>query len=158
MRATIRGRSASPPPLAEIHHGFSDIAGPVGRQHAAPDMRVKRRMRPITHPAHQPVLDRVEMHVVDVPLEIALVPDRVLPEAPLPERVFAIAMAFDRYTGGNKPMRECALIRRQRPEKSESPEGSVQMACRWSGRITMASIVNGRSCRAIRNAIRKALT
>jgi hypothetical protein len=98
----------------------------------------------------------IEVDVVDVSLEIHLIPNRVLPKAPLPERVFAIAMALDRYAGGNKPMREITLIRLQRPEKSESPDGSVQMACRSSGRITIAWIVKGRSCRVMRNAIRKA--
>ena len=34
------------------------------------------------------------MHVVDVPLKIGFVSNRVLPEAPLPQRVFAIATAL----------------------------------------------------------------
>jgi hypothetical protein len=38
-----------------------------------------------------------------------LVPNRVLRKAPLPECVFAIAMALDRHAGGNKPMREMRL-------------------------------------------------
>jgi hypothetical protein len=52
------------------------------------------------------VLDRFEVDVVNVPLEIKLVPYRVLPKAPLPECVSAIAMALHRYSGGCKPMRE----------------------------------------------------
>src|SRR4051812_3471244 len=71
---------ASTPPLAEIHHGFSGIARPVGGQHAAPDIEVKRRIGPVARPVHQPVLDRVEVHIVDVPREILLVPNRVLPK------------------------------------------------------------------------------
>jgi len=47
------------------------------------------------------VFDRIEVHVVDVPLEIDLIPNRVLPKASLPERVFAIAMAFERNAGGD---------------------------------------------------------
>jgi hypothetical protein len=55
------------------------------------------------------VLDRVEVHIIDVPLEIAFVANRVLPEAPLPECVFAIGKALDRNAGGNKPMGEMRL-------------------------------------------------
>ena len=40
------------------------------------------------------VLDRIEVDVVDVPLEISLIPNRMLPKAPLPECVFTIAMAL----------------------------------------------------------------
>jgi hypothetical protein len=104
------------------------------------------------------MLDRVEVHVVNVSLKILLIPNRVLPKAPLPKCVFAIATAVDWHAGGIKPMREIRFDSLQRPEKSESPDGSVQMVCKWSGRITMASIAKGRSCRAVRNAIRKALT
>ncbi len=96
-------------PLAEIHPGIVDIARPIGWQQTAPDIGAERRIRPIARPAHQSMLDRVEVHVVDVSLEIDLVPNRVLPKAPLPECVFAIAMALDRHAGGNEPMREIRL-------------------------------------------------
>jgi len=46
-------------------------------------------------------------------------------------------MALDRHAGSNKRCVKYALIRFQRPEKSESSEGNVQMVCRCSGRITM---------------------
>ncbi|MEP0865921.1 hypothetical protein NDI37_15750 [Funiculus sociatus GB2-A5] len=35
------------------------------------------------------------------------------------------------------------LIKRHRVEKSLSPFGKVQMQCRWSGKITQASILKG---------------
>jgi len=102
-------KSRSPPPLAEIHPGFADIARPVGWQQAAPDIGVQRRVRPIARPAHQSVLDRIEVDVVDVSLEILLVPNGVFPKAPLPQRIFAIAMALDRRAGGDKTMRDMRL-------------------------------------------------
>ena len=74
-----------------------------------PDIEVKRRIWPFARPTHQLVLNRVEVQVVDVPLESDLVVNRVLSKAPLPECVFAIAMAFDRHAGGNKPVREIRL-------------------------------------------------
>ena len=63
----------STPPLAEIHPGFVDIARPVGWLETAPDIDVKRRIWPFARPTHQLVLNRVEVHVVDVSLEINLV-------------------------------------------------------------------------------------
>src|SRR5437763_1951424 len=104
-----RSAIASAPPLAEIHTGFVDVARPVGWQQIAPDIDAERRIRPIAGPAHQSVLDRVEVHVVDVSLEILLIANGVFPKAPLPECVFAIAMAFDRHASGDKTMREMRL-------------------------------------------------
>src|SRR5204863_9736039 len=89
--------------------GFADIARLVGWQQTAPDIEVERRIRPIARPAHQSVLDRIEVHVVDVSLEILLIPNSVFPKAPLPQRIVAIAMALDRCAGGDKVMREMRL-------------------------------------------------
>jgi len=114
---------------------------PIGGQQTAPDKHVKRRIWPVAHPTNQLVLDRIEVDVVDVPLEIKLVPYRVLPKAPLPKCVSAIAMALDRRAGAASRCVRCAFIRFQRPEKSASPDGSVQMTWRCSGRIAMSSIV-----------------
>lgn len=52
-------------------------------------------MRPIPHPPHQPVFYRVVMHVIDMPLQINIVADLVLPEAPLPDPL----LAFCRLAG-----------------------------------------------------------
>ena len=49
---------------------------------------------------------------------------------------------------------KCPLIRLQRVEKSESPDASVQTQCKWSGRITTASIWKGCLARTLRNAVR----
>jgi hypothetical protein len=68
------------------------------------------------------------------------------------------ACAISTHTPAYQFTRYLAMMpaRLQRPEKWESPDGSVQIACRWFARITMASMVEGRSRRAIRNAMRKA--
>lgn len=52
---------------------------------------MKRRMRPIRRVLHQTVLDRVETGVVEVSRKIALVADRVLPAAPLPDAALSAA-------------------------------------------------------------------
>src|SRR5438552_9309132 len=76
------------------------------------------------------MLDRIEVDVVDVSLEILLSSNCVLPKSPLPERVFAAAMALDRHARGDKAMREIRLdtlpaagkigiARRQRPYRMQ---------------------------------------
>jgi hypothetical protein len=70
------------------------------------------------------VLDRIEVNVIDVALEIPVVADGVLPEATLPKRVFSIRVAM------GTPARAAAvvnrrLIRLNRFEKSASSAGNV---------------------------------
>ena len=48
------------------------------------------------------MFDRIEMDVINVPLEILLVSDGVLPEPALPKRGFAVPMA----DGGDTRLRE----------------------------------------------------
>ena len=50
------------------------------------------------------------------------------------------------------------LIKRQRSEKSASPSGNVQMQCRWSGKRTKASILNGCCFMTFLNAWRSNFT
>ena len=50
---------------------------------------MKGRMRPIRRVRHETVLDRVEMDVIDVPLEVAIVPNGMLPITTLPNPAFA---------------------------------------------------------------------
>ena len=59
-------------------------------------------MRPIPDPRHQPVLERVDMNVVDVTSEIVLIANGVLPIATLPDT----ALAFGGAAGRN-PLTEC---------------------------------------------------
>jgi hypothetical protein len=50
---------------------------------------MKRRMRPIRRVRHETVLDWVEMRVVHVSREVAIIANRVLPVPPLPNAAFA---------------------------------------------------------------------
>src|SRR2546422_7768648 len=51
----------------------------------------KARVRPEMRARSQAVLDRVVVNVIQVLLEVSLIPDRVFPEAPLPHVTFAMA-------------------------------------------------------------------
>ena len=48
------------------------------------------------------MFDGIEMNVFDVPREVLIVADGVLPEPPLPQCVFPIWMAFDGNAFGNE--------------------------------------------------------
>ena|SRR5215207_5435888 len=50
-------------------------------------------MRPILHAANQPVFHRIEMNVIGVAREVALVAQRMLPIAALPDATLALAAA-----------------------------------------------------------------
>jgi hypothetical protein len=50
---------------------------------------MKRRIWPIRRVRHEIVLDWVEMRVVHVSREVAIIADRVLPIPPLPNAAFA---------------------------------------------------------------------
>jgi len=98
------------------------------------------------------------VHVVDVSLEIEIVANRMFSKAPLPKRVFAVAMTLDRHAGGNGPMREMSL---------DPPPAAGEIGIAWQQRPDRMQVVRqdddgfdreGRSCRATRNAARKAST
>jgi len=48
-----------------------------------------RRMRPIRRTFHVSMLDGIDMHVIDVTLQIDLVTNPMLPKPPLPYASFA---------------------------------------------------------------------
>ncbi len=60
---------------------------------------MKRRMRPVTHAGDETMFDGINVDVIDVPLKIPVVADRVLPISPLPQRVFAIRVMRDWHAG-----------------------------------------------------------
>ena len=54
-------------------------------------------MRPVSYPLHQSVLHRIEVDIIDVPLEVLLIAQCVLPVASLPNA----ALAFGDPAGRN---------------------------------------------------------
>jgi hypothetical protein len=54
---------------------------------------MERRIRPISDPRHKPVLDRVDMNVVDVMREILVIANGVFPIAPLSDTALAFGGA-----------------------------------------------------------------
>jgi hypothetical protein len=63
---------------------LTDVASPILRKQSLPHKSMKRGKRPIANARDKPVLDRIEMNVIDVSLEIARVADGMFPEATLP--------------------------------------------------------------------------
>ena len=61
------------------------LAAPVGRIVARADEATKAGVGPIARASAVTVLHRVEMDVVEMPLEVAFVADRVFPESGQPD-------------------------------------------------------------------------
>lgn len=102
------------------------------------------------------MLERIDMDVINMPREIILVANGVLPIAPLPNAAFAFGGASVRNAFAGRRLRDKAdLIRRQRGAKCLSAAGSVQIAWRRSASTATASIVNGYVRRVSRNTSRK---
>jgi hypothetical protein len=102
------------------------------------------------------MLDGIDVHVIDVMLQIDLVTNPMFPKPPLPYSAFAPRRArsrdgFARATAREKPL----LIKDQRPEKSWSSPGNVQIACMCSGSTTQAMISKGWRCLTVLTAVRK---
>ena len=85
-------------------------------------------MRPINDPRDVPVLHGIEMDVVDMPFEIGVISDGVLPVAALPDAFFALRHLALRSRLGVKiageatldkapPGREVRIVLRQRPQR-----------------------------------------
>ena len=108
-----------------------NVSAPIDWVDTEPDHAVKRRIRPVSHASHQSVLDWIEMNVVDVPCVVALIAQRVLPIAALPDSTFAFAQAAWRnpFAGGESARewgldqpptgREVGVIVWQRPDGME---------------------------------------
>jgi hypothetical protein len=62
-----------------------DIASPIVGVYSDLHHTMKRRIRPIQHPRHQPMLDRVDMDVIEVTRKIVLVANGMFPITPLPD-------------------------------------------------------------------------
>jgi hypothetical protein len=70
-------------------------------------------MRPIAHSSDQSMLHRIEMNVINVPLEVGLIADCVLPKATLPKPRFAIAGSHDHHTGLDDRSRKASFDQTQ---------------------------------------------
>jgi hypothetical protein len=107
---------------------FASVAAPIQGQHSPPDIPVKTAVRPIAYARHMAVLDRIEMDIIDVPLQVSLVANRMLPIAtlpnpPLPVGNFARGDWHPAWKPPRKPrldhipaQREITVVRRERPD------------------------------------------
>jgi hypothetical protein len=88
-------------------------------------------MRPIPDPRHQPVLDRVDVDVVDMTSEVAIVLNGVLPIAPLPDAAFSFGhTALGNSFAGRQPAREARFDQAPARGKIRIARGIVQIAWR----------------------------
>src|SRR5574338_800149 len=75
-RRALRRMSIQPVQLIR-----SGTSRPIRRINALGHQPVERRIGPVCHPGHMAMFDGVEMHVVHVCFEVALVTDQVFPKA-----------------------------------------------------------------------------
>jgi hypothetical protein len=121
------------------------IAAPVSRQQSILHMAVEAAVRPVANPSDITVLHRIEVDVIDMTLEVGIVSDCVLPKPSLPIPVSRLrTWLLDLNCAGGSTRENPLLIWLQRLARSASPGGRVQMAWRWSGKMQMAFVVNGR--------------
>ena len=92
---------------------------------------MKTAVRPIADARDKAVPDRIVVNVVDMPREIVIVANDVLPVAPLPDAFSRLAILLgDREAAPGRPRENPLLMRFHRLAKSASPTGSVQTACK----------------------------
>jgi hypothetical protein len=72
-------------PLTERPIEIGNIARPIFRIDFEFHHTMKRRIRPIPDPRHKPMLDRIDVSVIDVTREIVRVANGVFPITPLPD-------------------------------------------------------------------------
>ena len=106
---------------------------------------MKTAMWPIGYARDMSMFHRIEMNVIDMAFKIGVGANGMLPIAALPDSFFPLAiLLIDRDGAGPRPREKALLIKLQREEKSASPSGNTQSACRWSGKTQMAIVSNGR--------------
>src|SRR6516165_9151405 len=66
-------------------------------------------MRPIAHAANKVVLHWIKVNIVDLPLEISVITNRMLPISTLPERRLSVSVTYDRSPGIHEPVRKSAF-------------------------------------------------
>src|ERR1700704_410911 len=111
---------------------------------------MKRGIRPIAHARDEPVLERIYVTIFDMARIISLIADQMLPKSALPDAAFVASDAHgaEPLSLGNARAKRF-LISRQCVEKSQSPGGRFQIACRSSGSTTNAPIVKAWLWRAV---------
>jgi hypothetical protein len=60
------------------------LSAPISSVESFFEIFAKRRIPPFDRTVRQSVLDRIEVHVINMPVEIVLISDNVIPEAVLP--------------------------------------------------------------------------
>jgi hypothetical protein len=70
---------------------------------------MKRRVRPVLYARDQAVLHRVDVDVIDVPREVAVVRNCMFPKPTLPQRILALAIVSNRFAYGDHLMGEDTL-------------------------------------------------
>ena len=70
---------------------------------------MKRRVRPVADLGHETMFYRIVVNVIDVPGQIFLVADRVLPETSLPQSLFSALVALETETVSDDLAREQAF-------------------------------------------------
>ena len=84
---------------------MAGVARPIFGIDAEPDAAVKRRVGPLPNTRDMPVLDRVEVDVVEVTREIVFVAQCVFPVPPLPNPALPFAGAACRDPFGRRHSR-----------------------------------------------------
>ena len=79
------------------------------------NVAVKTAERPISRARHQPMFRRIVMDVINMPLEIGIITNGVLPIAALPDAFFGFAiLLIDRFFAAGMPREKLDLKRLQR--------------------------------------------
>src|SRR5438105_7267098 len=127
MRATTgaKAKSGSFLPFAKIDSADLGGAGPIEREQSTADIIVKRRVGPVQNACGQAMLHRIDMDVIDMPREVVVVPDRVLPEPALPQRALVLAVAGDAHA---------ARLDRVREQPLDAPPTAGEIRVPWRQR------------------------
>jgi hypothetical protein len=114
--------------LPKLPLNFFHVAAPVCGKQPTLDIAMKAAMRPVDNTRDMSVLDRIEMDIVDMALQIGIIANGVLPIATLPDALLSLARLACGSRQGTRPREKPLLIKLQREEKSASRSGSAQTA------------------------------
>lgn len=109
-----------------------NLCSPIPAQQTFCDVSMQRGMWPIHCATYPPVLHRVVVNVIDVPREVRIVADLMLPIAPLPDTALPLChTSWSTVFVGADPAREagfdqCPARRVIRISERQTPDG-VQM-------------------------------